>query len=142
MQTPLDFTKKAKDDLSVDFFDEKACRIAVLKMIHKEGPRCPRCDKAITSERGIVNFYELKRVFCKHCKKIFTALTGTVLNGMQIDLRTLYLLAVFLALKIERKEIARMLKIHTETVRLWEFKFKAFEGLDDMTVKSHFHDLQ
>src|SRR3989338_9834633 len=142
MQTPLDFMKKVKEEFSVDFFDEKVCRMAVLKMIHKEGPRCPQCGKAITSEKGIANFYELKRVFCKHCKKIFTALTGTAFNGMQLDLRTLYLLAVFLALKIDRKEIARMLNIHTETVRLWDSKFKAFEGIEDMTVRSHSHDLQ
>ncbi|HBO84012.1 MAG TPA: hypothetical protein DD641_03380 [Deltaproteobacteria bacterium] len=115
--------------------------MAVLKMIHPKGAHCPQCGKAIASDKGISNFYELKRVFCKHCKKIFTALTGTALNGMQLDVRTFYLLAVFLALKIDRKEIARLLNIHTETVRLWELKFKAFEEIRDMNLQSISHDL-
>lgn len=130
MQPASDFFRKVNEEFSVDFFDEKACRMWILKRIHPEGPHCPRCGKAITNERGIANFYELKRVFCKHCKKIYTALTGTALNGMQIDLRTLYLLAVFLALKIDKKEIARMLDIHTETVRTWKAKFEAFEKME------------
>ncbi|MBI5327309.1 MAG: hypothetical protein HZB80_03310, partial [Deltaproteobacteria bacterium] len=58
MQTSLGFFRKVKDEFSVDFFDEKACRMAVLKMLHKEGAHCPQCGKAITSEKGIANFYE------------------------------------------------------------------------------------
>ena len=134
MQPALDFIKKVKDEFSVDFFDERKIRLWVLQRLHPEGVRCPGCGKLITSEKGVANFYELKRVFCKQCRKIFTALTGTALNGMQMDIRALYLLAVFLALKIDRKDIARMLKIHTETVRQWERKFKTFEA--------HSHDLQ
>ena len=129
MQPSLDFFRKLKEESIVDFFDERVCRRWILQRLHPQCPHCPGCGKPITSEKGVVNFFEMKRVFCKHCKKIFTALTGTALNGIQIDLRTLYLLAVFLALKIDRKEIAMMLNIHIETVRVWEAKFKAFEKM-------------
>lgn len=130
MQPASNFFRKVNDEFSVDFFDERACRMWILQRLHPEGVHCPRCGKAITNIRGIANFYELKRVSCKHCKKLFSALTGTFLNGAQINLRVLFLLAVFLALKIDKKEIARMLNIHPETVNVWSAKFKEVEGLE------------
>lgn len=125
MQTPLNFIGKVRNDFSTDFLDEKACRLWLLKSLHPEGARCPRCGKAIVSERGVARFHALERVFCKYCKKLFTGLTGTIFNGMQIDIRTVFAIILFSAFKIDKKEIARMLNISPETVAAWERKFNA-----------------
>lgn len=129
MQQAHDFMKSIIDDFSVELFDERVCTEWILNKLHPEGASCPRCGKPITSEKCLQNFWSLKRVFCKECKGIFTALTGTMLNGIQMDLRTLFVMAVFLQLGTDKKVLAKLLKIHPETVRFWEKKFKIMEAM-------------
>ncbi|MEK6545761.1 MAG: hypothetical protein AABZ28_04450, partial [Nitrospinota bacterium] len=74
-------------------------------------------------------FWSLKRVYCRHCKKVFTALTGTMLNGIQMDLRSIFAMGVFIGLGADRNTIAKLLKVHPETVRIWERKFKEMEDM-------------
>lgn len=129
MQQAHDFMKAAIKDFTVELFDKRVCTEWLLKQLHPDGAHCPGCGKPISSEKSLQNFWSLKRVFCKHCKKTFTALTGTMLNGIQMDLRTLFIMAAFLELGSDKKMIARLLKIHLETVRIWERKFKIMEGI-------------
>ena len=129
MQEAQDFIKSVFENFTVELFDERVCREWILNKLHPEGAFCPGCGKPILSAKCLQNFWSLKRVFCKDCKKIFTALTGTMLNGIQMDLRTLFVMAVFLQLGADRKVIAKLLKIHPETIRFWEMKFKAWEAM-------------
>lgn len=129
MQEAQGFMKSVIENFTVELFDERVCREWILNKLHLEGASCPGCGKPITSEKGLQNFWNLKRVFCKDCKKIFTALTGTMLNGIQMGLRTFFAMAIFLHLEIDKKEIAKLLKIHPETIRFWEMKFKAWEAM-------------
>ena len=130
MQQAQGFIKSVIESFTVELFDERVCREWILNKLHPEGASCPGCGKPILSAKCLQNFWNLKRVFCKDCKKIFTALTGTMLNGIQMDLRTLFVMAVFLQLGADRKVIAKLLKIHPETVRFWEMKFKAWEAME------------
>jgi len=130
MQQAQGFIKSVIESFTVELFDERVCREWILNKLHPEGASCPGCGKPILSAKCLQNFWNLKRVFCKDCKKIFTALTGTMLNGIQMDLRTLFVMAVFLQLGADKKVIAKLLKIHPETVRFWEMKFKAWEAME------------
>lgn len=127
MQDLKGFTKGIEEINLSEMLDENNCRKWILQRVHPQGPHCPGCDKPIQSQKGLQNFWEGKRVFCKHCNKLFTAATGTMLAGLQIDFRTLYFMAVLLGLKVDRKKIATSLRIHPDTVKQWEGKFKAFE---------------
>jgi len=129
MQQTQGFIKSVIESFTVELFDERVCREWILNKLHPEGASCPGCGKPILSAKCLQNFWNLKRVFCKDCKKIFTALTGTMLNGIQMDLRTLFVMAIFLQLGADKKVIAKLLKIHTETVRLWKTRFKVWEAM-------------
>src|SRR3989304_8616999 len=129
MQQAQGFIKSVIESFTVELFDERVCREWILNKLHPEGASCPGCGKPILSAKCLQNFWNLKRVFCKDCKKIFTALTGTMLNGIQMDLRTLFVMAVFLQLGADRKVIAKLLKIHPEAMGIWEMKFKAWEAM-------------
>jgi len=51
-----------------------------------------------------------------------------------MDFREVILLAAFLHFKIHPKEIARILKINPETVRLWEIKFQVLKRIEGMEI--------
>lgn len=129
MQQAHNFMKSIIENFTVESFDKRVCTEWILNKLHSEGASCPRCGKPILSEKGLQNFWSLKRVFCKDCKKIFTGLSGTALNGIQMDLRIFFIMAVFLQLGVDRKALANLLKIHPETIRFWERKFKVMEGM-------------
>jgi transposase-like protein len=129
MQQAQDFMKSVFENFTVELFDERVCTEWILNKLHPEGASCPRCFKPISSVKCLQNFWGLKRVFCKDCKKIFTSLTGTFLNGIQMDLRALFIMAIFLQLDVNKKTIAKLLKIHPETVRFWETKFRVWEAM-------------
>ena len=107
------------------FLDETACREWVLSAIHGNGSvHCPGC-RVENEGRALQRFWEGKRIRCRQCGKFFTALTGSFLTGCHMTYSEVILLAVFLHFGIHHREIARILKISTETVRLWEVKFRA-----------------
>src|SRR3990170_3549177 len=129
MQQTQGFIKSVIESFTVELFDERVCREWILNKLHPEGASCPGCGKPILSAKCLQNFWNLKRVFCKDCKKIFTGLTNSMLSGVRVDLRTFFVMAVFLQLGVEKKVISKLLKIHPETIRLWEMKFKAWEAM-------------
>lgn len=61
--------EEALKALTVDFFNEKACRDYVLRRLHPDGPQCPGCGRRVNNEISINNFWELRRCECKHCGK-------------------------------------------------------------------------
>lgn len=130
MQEAQDFIRFVNENFTVELFDEKKCTAWILNKLHPTGAYCPRCKEPIESDKSLQNFWSLKRVYCRHCKKVFTALTGTMLNGIQMSLRSIFAMGVFIGLGVDRNTIAKLLKIHPETVRIWEGKFKIIEVKD------------
>lgn len=121
-------------DFNADYLDETICRDWILAAIHGRGmQRCPKCHEPMT---GISSqrFWEGKRICCRACGKYFTALTGTFLSGCHLTFSGVILFAVFLYYRIPVREIARVLRISLETVRLWEIKFQALERVKGMEI--------
>jgi transposase-like protein len=63
---------------NIDFRDETACFMALFKLVHPAGPRCPHCGakddlRACRRHKNswIVDFR------CPHCGRVFNAWTGT-----------------------------------------------------------------
>ena len=110
-----------------DFLDEDVCRHWILTTIHGEGEvTCPECQTVLDG-KALLRFWEGKRICCRACGKFFTSLTRTFLAGCHMSFREVIVFAVFLYFQIPSREIARILDISTETVRLWEIKFQALE---------------
>ncbi len=107
------------------FLDEDVSRTWILEAIHGRGPvLCPECRCEIEG-KALQRFWEGKRVCCRQCGKFFTALTGSFLAGCHMTYSEVLLLAVFLHFGISPREIAGILRISPETVRLWDIKFRA-----------------
>jgi len=116
------------------FLDEGFCRRWILSGIHGAGQiTCPKCRVPL-SDIALRRFWEGRRICCRACGKFFTALTGTFLGGCHMDFREVILLAAFLHFDIPHREIARILRISPETVRLWDIKSKALERVKGMMV--------
>lgn len=115
---------------NAEFLVDDHCRAWVIGRLHgdQEGmigvehPCCPGCGTPI-ADRTLQSFRECKRVRCDSCGKYFTALTDTFLSGCHFDFREIVLLALLLALGVQDKQIADILKISIESVRLWKLKF-------------------
>ena len=123
-------------DFSAAFLDEAACREWILAAIHGRGEQhCPECQAIVTGIASL-RFWEGKRICCRACGKFFTALTGTLLAGCHMTFSEVILFAVFLHFRIPSREIARILKVSQETVRLWEIKFKAINRMNGMEIAS------
>ncbi len=119
--TPVDVGRQ----LGAGFLDEDFCRQWILTAIHGDGEiTCPGCQAPLT-DIALRRFWDGRRICCRACGKYFTALTKTFLAGCHMDFREVILLAVFLHFNIPAREVARILKISPETVRLWEIKFQA-----------------
>ena len=120
-------TEEAVEAFNALKLDEKACRMWVLNRLHQSGAHCPQCKADIQEAE---TFWDLGRCRCKACGKWFTATTGTILQGVQLRPDELYLLAVLSGLGVEIKEVARIVRVQPDTVRLWQGKFKIMGGGD------------
>lgn len=109
-------------DFNAEFFDFDFCVHYILQKLHPLGVQCPDCKKNITDETILKNFFARKRCQCKSCKRWFTAMTGTFLQGSQFNAREIILLMLLLGYQISVNEIARVLSIHPDTVKLWQRK--------------------
>lgn len=122
---------------NADFLDATTCRRWILQMVHGEKhPRCPECRAALEG-MALQSFWEGKRIRCRQCEKFFTALTGTFLSGCHMDCREIILFAVLLYFGVGAHEIARILHISQETVRLWRIKFQALARIKALQEKLH-----
>ncbi|HSW38051.1 MAG TPA: hypothetical protein VLL97_01000 [Acidobacteriota bacterium] len=111
---------------NVNFLDYDFSRIWILKRLHPSGAHCPGCGAAVP-ENKLQRFWSNRRISCRACGKYFTALTGTFIAGCQLDFRGLVLLALLLALGVHDKQIAAIVGMSAENVRLWRRKFMAIE---------------
>ena len=119
-------------EFGAGFLDEGVCRWWILKKIHGDGQiTCPECHVPLT-DVALRRFWEGNRIRCRACGKYFTALTKTFLSGCHMNFREIVLLADFLHHNYPAREIARILRISPETVRLWEIKFGALERVGGM----------
>ncbi|GEM_PF-6012548 len=112
---------------SLDFINLEPIRAWVLQQIHPGGAFCPFCKNKITDKTTLNNFYNLKRGVCKSCGKWISATMGTALHHAGLDLKEIYLIAVFTAMNVDRPAIADILQCHPDTVKLWQAKFRAVE---------------
>lgn len=132
---PRSFTPRdVGREFGAGFLDEGVCRWWILKKIHGDGEiTCPKCHAPLFSV-ALRRFWEGLRICCRSCGKFFTARTGTFLDGCHMNFREIILLADFLHHDYPAREIARILKISAETVRLWEIKFQALERMKGMEI--------
>ena len=110
------------------FLDRDRCREWVLRRLHPDTPRCPACRSAL-SEKLAARFWSGDRVKCKSCRKYFTAVTGTFLQGTHMTFIEVVLLSVFLGVGTSTALIAHKLGSHEETIRIWRRKFRLLEEL-------------
>lgn len=71
----------------------------------------------------------MKRIKCAGCGAMFTAMTGTFLSGTHLQCEEIVLMCMLLSLGVQDKEIARIVRISAESVRLWRHKFDAIEKM-------------
>ena len=115
-----------------NFLDEDTCRRWILASIYRDRAiSCPECSAPLT-EKGLQRFRQAERVRCPACGKFFTAYTDTFLQGCHLTTRQIMLLAVFLHFGIHPEIIATKVGVSTETVRLWQKKFRAIQQIRDI----------
>ena len=107
---------------NVNFLDNEFAMRWILKRLHPDGAHCPGCGAAVP-EKKLQRFWYNQRISCPDCRKYFTALTGTFVSGCQLDFGGMVLLALLLALGVHDKQIAAIVCMSAENVRLWRIKF-------------------
>ena len=116
-----------RGEFSSSFLDEAECRRWVLGRLHPEGASCPACGRKV-SKRCSGKFWNNERISCPGCGKWFNALTGTMLQGIHMDFRTVMLLALFLCMDQPAGVIAGFLGSDKNTVRTWKRRFGGRAG--------------
>jgi transposase-like protein len=129
ISTHLFTSDDVRRDFPADFLDETTCRLWILKRLHPEGPHCPACGLSV-HDRFEHRFWMCARLRCP-CGKYYTALTGTFLSGSQFSFAEIILLAMFFSLRVSDGEIADILDISADNVRLWRHKFEGNKKLVD-----------
>lgn len=116
-----------------EFLDAGACDAYIIESLHGDCLACPGCGATVAAR----SFHGLRvenRVRCRRCGKFFTALTGTFLSGTHLSSREIVLLALLLGLGVQDKEVARIIGISAESVRLWRLKFRAQEEIKGSVI--------
>lgn len=122
----IGYTKRALDAFSAKFLDIKTCQEWFIKLTFPDGISCPSCGNKITDDITFKNFSSFNRCTCKNCNHWFTTTSGTILQGSHFTAREFYLLCLLLALKVDAKEIGRILKTHPDTIKFWQKKINLF----------------
>lgn len=117
-----------RNAFDADFLDIDKCRVWIMERLHGNQALCPECCNRINDDQA-TKFWRGDRVKCPQCEKYFTALTGTFLSGCHFNFRQIFLLYYLIALKFPDKEIARIIKITPESVRLWRLKVKELDKI-------------
>jgi hypothetical protein len=112
---------------SADFLSRDETSRWVIDRLHPSGQRCPHCREELLDEKRLARWYQCERIQCKNkeCGRFFTSITGTILQGAQLDTREFYLLAVLSELETPVVKIAAIIGVHKDTVRDWQSKFSA-----------------
>ena len=116
--------KDALSEFDAGFLYEESCRAWVLYKLHGIKMNCPGCRTELPYNKTR-SFWDCRRIKCDRCGKYFTALTDTFLSGAHFNFREIVLLSLLIALGVADKQIAAILKISTENVRLWRHRFES-----------------
>lgn len=111
--------------LSDRFFDRETCVDWFLGRCYPDGPVCPRCGGAITSEAQLKRWRALLRLQCPHCARKIKATIGTPLAESHLDPRGLFIILTLLGLGVELDAVARVAGVSPATVRNWREKVLA-----------------
>ena len=123
---PMSYQKEALNAFSAKFLDEKSCQEWFIKFTFLDGIFCPQCKSKITDNTTLENFLSFKRCTCKNCNHWFTTASGTILQGSHFTAQEFFLLCLLFALKVDTKEICRILKTHPDTIKFWLRKINFF----------------
>jgi transposase-like protein len=93
-----------------DLMDEDACYAKLVHWLHPDGLACPRCQQADRmrvhrSHRAPVRDYR-----CGHCRRVFNAFTGTILQGTRRRPSELALIVRGFAQGVPTAQLARELE--------------------------------
>ena len=111
-----------KDSFRAAFLDEDFCTRFFLDMAHGRLAHCPECKEELNDDRQERRYYEMKKFKCKKCCNIVTSKKGTVLENCSLKPSQYLLLALFLEIKLPLNDIARMIGMSAENVRIWKGK--------------------
>jgi hypothetical protein len=128
MTTVKDFMLKIREVFSIETLSsEEACRSWFLHELNPAGALCPGCELEITNERKLASYWSLKRVTCSGCNRTFSAVSDSVLNGLGIDFRVLYLLLFLVGSGVNANKFYRQLGISSGAAYIWQNKTKAVD---------------
>ena len=99
--------------------NEDTCRRWLLELLRPDGTTCPKCKNKIADETTVKNFWSGRRCTCKHCGKKFYATHGSILAHSSFSMRQIAFMIILIALDISNKQIADIIGIHPDSVRLW-----------------------
>jgi transposase-like protein len=131
MKTVQALMMEIEEEFSIEMLNEDACRDWFLRKIHSDGIFCPYCHEAIASERLLKTFWSMKRIHCPGCGRTFSAVTGTVLNGIGIEFRALYLLLFMIGCGVSVNKVKRQIGISTGAAYIWANKAKSAASLPE-----------
>ncbi len=107
-----------------DFLNRSYCRRWVIDHLHPSGPCCPR-GHALTG--GLIErYYEGKRLKCP-CGVFFTAFSRAVLSGTIMEAHQFVALLLLHRLNVPNGDIARVVGLSQEAVRMWRRKLRLLE---------------
>jgi transposase-like protein len=126
MMTVNELMLKIQEAFSIETLSsEDVCRDWFLQELHPAGAVCPECNVEIASNRKLESYRLLKRVTCSACNRTFTGLTGTVLNGLGLDFRALYLFLFMISCGVSANKFYRQLGISSGAAYIWQNKAKS-----------------
>lgn len=92
-----------------------------MKILHPDGAFCPYCHFELTNGSA-EKFWAMQYTTCRACGKRFLATKGTILHNTSLSMRQAFALACLIALGLSNKQIAEIVGIHPDSVRLWRLK--------------------
>ena len=110
------------DSFGAAFLDEAFCTRFFLDQAHGRLAHCPECKEELTDDRQVRRYYAMKKFTCKNCGNTVTAKKRTVLENCSLTPSQYILLALFLATDYKTTDIARMVGMSAENVRIWKGK--------------------
>lgn len=127
MQAIARVLEEVKEGFRLDLLSEESCRNWFLQRVHPEGAFCPKCRAGVPGEKSKQSFWKMRRVKCTSCRVMFNAATDTVLEGLKIDFRELYILLFMTGCGLSIYQVAEKIGVSHQTVRAWESKFRGGE---------------
>jgi transposase-like protein len=115
--------------------DESACRLWILKRLHKDDPTCPGCGAPVP-EKSMSRFWDCARIRCNSCGKFYTSLTDTFIASAHLSFQEIFLLSVLLAIGVSDRRVAEIMSLSVDAIRIWRKKFLAIEQLQIMYKES------